>query len=586
MPQAIKTMLREFGLNDLPDGKKLVQEGRELSKSVKIGKTLFLQKYGASSEREYKERMKKAKVPMFHFQYGLSNFEMSARGLELIYKEACEHGHRIDRFGVCLDRVMGLPEEMRERMPRETGLKFDGPSEWAQIGQIVPIQPHLGDHIIGSPASLENLMCALSAGVTTVGNFSQYFTYEYPSWTDQVKRAENTIKALGVMAGLRDQGVMIHSNLDDGFPSQFYDRCSVIGWAMLEYYIINKVIGAKLTNCFGNLSQDPMTRMGYVAALDVIHEHNLVGSMIVGNTIGYTPDFDRNYGVALGYAINDYVMQMHTPTGHAINPLPVTESVRIPSPEENAMIQIFAGQVAKQAEKQYELTDFAKIERYRDLIIEKGRQFYNRVLDTFSDVIDIGDPLKLIYALKKVGAPNLEKYFAEGSGVDELGMRKPNIPTGMYDMVMEMTAFALKNVVITEETRNRFKDIKVLVACTDVHEGGKMLVNAVLRKAGANVIDLGCSVDTETLVSGIKKNSPDAVALSTYNGLALSYAEKMLELSKTEGLSTPIIMGGRLNEDGGNELPVDAVPGLHKMGIYTSDAVESLIDIIDKITKK
>ena len=206
---------------------------------------------------------------------------------------------------------------------------------------------------------------------------------------------------MGVMAGLRDQGVMLHSNLDDGFCSQFYDRCSIMGWAMMEYYIVNKVVGAKLSNGFGNLLRDPITRMGYAAALDVIHEHDIVGSMIVGNTVGYTADFDRNYGVALGYAVNDYVMQMHTPTGHAINPLPVTESVRIPSPEENAEIQIYTGQVAKLAERQYEITDFDKIDRYKDKMLEKGQQFFDRILDTFSDYIDIEDPFQLVYALKK-----------------------------------------------------------------------------------------------------------------------------------------------------------------------------------------
>ena len=169
MVKDIRTALSRMGLNYLPSGRTLVEEGRELSKSVKLGTTLFMEKYGVSSEREYKERMKKERKPMFHFHYGLSNFEMSARGLELIYNETTSRGHRVDRFGACLDRVMGLPEEMRDKMPRETGLKLDTPSDWAELGRIVPIQPHMGDHMVGSPASLENLLKALSAGVTTIG---------------------------------------------------------------------------------------------------------------------------------------------------------------------------------------------------------------------------------------------------------------------------------------------------------------------------------------------------------------------------------------------------------------------------------
>ena len=60
----------------------------------------------------------------------------------------------------------------------------------------------------------------------------------------------------------------------------------------------------------------------------------------------------------------------------------------------------------------------------------------------------------------------------------------------------------------------------------------------------------------------------------------------MLELAKKQRVATPIIMADGLNEDGGNELPIDAVSGLHEMGIHTSDAVETLIDTIDSLVKK
>ena len=93
----------------------------------------------------------------------------------------------------------------------------------------------------------------------------------------------------------------------------------------------------------------------------------------------------------------------------------------------------------------------------------------------------------------------------EGTAFDELGQRKPFVPTGMYEMIMEMTSDVLKKVSITDEIKEKFKKVKVLVGCTDVHEYGKMLVSAVLRKTGAEIIDLGCSVDADEVVDAIVK---------------------------------------------------------------------------------
>ncbi len=48
---------------------------------------------------------------------------------------------------------------------RKTGCRWAG----------APIQAHMGDFIIGFPASTENTVFALQAGVTTIGNLSQFF---------------------------------------------------------------------------------------------------------------------------------------------------------------------------------------------------------------------------------------------------------------------------------------------------------------------------------------------------------------------------------------------------------------------------
>ena len=65
-------------------------------------------------------------------------------------------GSYITRMGFIFDWIMGVPEEYRARLQPGTGLIFRTPEEWKAIGQIVPIQPHMSDHMIGCPYALEN----------------------------------------------------------------------------------------------------------------------------------------------------------------------------------------------------------------------------------------------------------------------------------------------------------------------------------------------------------------------------------------------------------------------------------------------
>ena len=49
------------------------------------------------------------------------------------------------------------------------------------------------------------------------------------------------VKALGLMAAKRDDDAMTQSYLEDGYPAQFKDYCSYIGWTLFERYLVDKV---------------------------------------------------------------------------------------------------------------------------------------------------------------------------------------------------------------------------------------------------------------------------------------------------------------------------------------------------------
>ncbi len=157
-----------------------------------------------------------------------------------LYQTAEEHHFVIDRAGICLDRRMGLPQKYRKQAPAETGPLLESLEDWRQIGQVVPIQAHTGDFMIGFPSATENTINALKAGVTTIGNLSQFFAHEVPMWHDQVTTTVETVRAIAIMAALRKQGnwcIPIGRWLRRFFTIALLSP----GWAYLERYIVRTI---------------------------------------------------------------------------------------------------------------------------------------------------------------------------------------------------------------------------------------------------------------------------------------------------------------------------------------------------------
>ena len=162
----------------LPSGESIINQGRSIAQDMRIGRTAFMDKIGVASEAEYKRQCIRDNKIMFHAHVGMNTWKATVEALTFIYKTAERNRFTVDRVGICLDRGMGLPKEWRGKIPAETGPTLDSIEEWMQIGRIIPIQPHMGDFMIGFPASTENTINALKAGVTTIGNLSQFFSHE------------------------------------------------------------------------------------------------------------------------------------------------------------------------------------------------------------------------------------------------------------------------------------------------------------------------------------------------------------------------------------------------------------------------
>lgn len=571
----------KFNIKDMPDMASINSEVDQVAKDVTIGRTLFMEKFGVSSEREYKERMMKEGHIMKHSAYGTNSWEDEEVSLRKIYDTLDENDSYIDRYGVCLDWVMGVPEEYRSKLPVGSGLVLKNEDEWAKVGQVRPLQPHCGDHMIGSLNSLENTKLALKAGVTTIGNISQYYAYEYPGLDMHQYRTENMVKAIGLMARFADKGTIIHSNLDDGFGAQFQDLANMVGYARLERYICEDLMGARMSHCFGNLFNDPITRIIFNSAMMKINTYGTPGSMIYGNTIDFGFNMPKNYAALTSYSMADAIAQMICPSGHAITPIPITEAIRVPSPEEIIDAHFTMDMAIEQAKYYKDTLDLQYIESEAEILVSCGNIFFERVLNGLDDQnIDINNACEMLAAVKAMGVPQMEENFGVGRQ-DKAAMRgrKPVRPTAIVKAIDKQQTQIMGNIKGLED--KPLKGVNVIVGSTDVHEFGKEITKNVLVEAGAEVFDMGTNVALEELGDMAIETGSKAVLMSTYNGIALTYAKGMKEMLDKLGVDIPMVMGGRLNEpkEGGG-LPVDVSEEIAQLGINVDNNIDMIVDYL------
>ena len=570
---------------ELPKGKAVIDEGRSISGQIRIGRTAFMDRMGVSSEAEYKRACMKEGRVMFHAHIGMSSWAATSRALAYIHSVAEESGFVIDRAGLCLDRRMALPEKLRHTVRAETGPMLEGEADWKNLAQVAPIQPHMGDFMIGFPGSTENTVQALKVGITTVGNLSQFFSHEVPYWNDQATTTAETVKAIALMGAFRDRGTLVHSYLEDGYGALFQDCCTVAGWALLERHIVENLIGAKLTHCNGGLTSDPVKRAGWIFALDEIHEHDCVGSMFYGDTISFTEDFNINRGLIAEYITWDVLAQLECPTGHAVLPLPVTEAVRVPSGDEIAEAHVFGRRVEQLARRLRPHVSFEAPKTFARTIVDNGRKVCENALSGLEEAgVDTKDPVELLYVLKKMKPGLFEEMFGVGpaDGSAESG-HCPIVPTDVFHSWKneeEKIMFFFR----APAHRKLLQGKKILIASTDVHEHALFLIRRVLSDAdvGAEVIDLGAEVDPDEIAREAIENSADAVMISTHNGMALEYCKEFKVEMLHRDLSVPIFVGGVLNQKfEEQEMPVDVTDEIARMGFHPCIRLQDMIKVLE-----
>ncbi len=567
--------LREFVRQPLPSPRGLRQAARASAAQISVGKSAFLLEQGASSELEYKQHAMREGRIMYHAHIGMNDVQTTARALRDIHRELATRGYRLDRAGFALDRRMGLPATHRERVAAETGPMLTADSDWDEFAQAAPVQPHLGDFMIGQPASVANCAQALRIGCTTVGNLSQYFSFAAPGWSDQVATASASCEAMMLLAEFRRQGTLLHSYLEDGYGALFRHCASIAAWAMLERYIVEELIGARLSHCIGGLTTDPVRRAGWVFALQEIHQGRHIGSMIYGDTLSFGREFEHNRALTAEYLLWDMLAQLRSPSGHALLPLPVTEAIRIPSADEIIEAQLFGRRVEASARRLYPHVDFTAADAFAANLVRQGKTIYANALAGLADLgADLENPLQLLYLLKQMGAQNFEALYAAEFLDDVDGY------SDMYRLTQNLVD-EHRPLFVGGEMGARVAGRRFIVASADVHEHAAGALAQLLDEAGAEVVYLGAEQNPDDLVRSIREQGADALLLSTHNGMALEYATQLRDLLDRDDLSLPVIMGGVLNQKVEDQaLPVPVAEQIRALGMQPALSLPSIAGLL------
>jgi methylmalonyl-CoA mutase cobalamin-binding subunit len=532
---------------------------------VTVQRCPFLDLHGVASEAEFKRRAMQSGRLMFHAQIGYRDPEQSRRAWAEIY-EGCAP----DRYGICLDWSMGYPARQRRGKPRGTGLILDTPDAFRALTQMAPVAPHFGDFVMGTPAALENTAAALQAGATIIGNLGQYFTFRLPHWDDDVETTLSTVRALGLITAQKVE-VLVHSNLDDGFAAWFSDLASALGAAAIERYVVEELIGARVAHCFGHTFGDPVTRLAFQRALAVVNP--TPGSMLYGNTTAYGSSDAANYGALAGYLLVDLMGQATKPSGHAVNPVPVTEAQRIPAPQEVTAAHLAGRRLADKLPGLLPLFDEAKAIALVPPLLAGAEAFKTRTLDALDSAgIDIRDPAQVMLALRRLGAHRLEQI----AGTPKRVLQSPHATE------MEHTAErVLGRLDPAARERLRRTGTRICTASTDVHFYGKRLMDMIGQRAGLVTVDGGISTDPDDLAEILQSSGARILVLATYNGVALSYVQRLKAECAARNLDVAIYVGGRLNEimsDADKNLPVDVENELRQTGVVPCADLDELME--------
>lgn len=563
----------------IPDWRTLLDEGHSAGERVTRQATKANTNRGVTSQREWADLCLARQQFRTQMNIGLPTWGMTEVALRKVCDSFEREGLRPpDAYQLILERRMGLPAEERPNAPQETGPVLWTDADWSALGQSAAIQPQAP--LFGTPASFENALKGLSAGLDTMGNFAN-FVLHYPYFDDEVAQASSVLKALGAVLPHAEHGVVVDSYLEDGHCGAFGDLRSIIGWALMEHHIVEKLCGVPFALAFGGLTGDPFKRAAVLRALEICTSpETLRYGYLHGGTVSHTGSREHNLAAFLHDATISLAAIHHFGWGCAYLAVPLTERERVPAVNETMEVHRLVRHNEGYAKELAARIDWSGVENQATELASGGTRWFQRVKEFLHRIgIDLTNPLELMLAARQISPNEFER-------VGLCGEDSPAQPTDL----LEITNRETKSIITAVQASGlRSEQIRVAVASTDVHWPAKSIIEHVLQECGALVVDGGLAADPERLVEQATSTGCSAIVVTTHNGWALNFGKRLVdECKRTETDGLTIIMGGVLNEDAGanSELPRDVTAPLNELGIITTNDFLVLVETLGTLRKE
>lgn len=581
MDQALKEYIASLIPEDFPDGREMVQEGMEMAKDIPWNKSRFLKESGFESHLEYRKHNLKNGKQTYQLLMGLSTLEEELEGIKKIDEFAKRTGFEVRSMQSIPSQLVGLAPEYWEGAPKPTSYMMEKEEDWLAHTEAAPVDVCWQDWHMASPNNLEQTKRALKAGTSRLGCFST-FVWEYPGYHDEKNRFADMCRTMGILAAKKEEGMDCITYPEDGMPGFFMDVVSFVGYEMLEHYIIEELCGARMSFSFGGLLSEILPRMSFALAMEKLYgtpEHPFVTYYNGSTNDQWDHDIEANYGLGASEMLIESIINLKYNMPAIINPVSITEALRVPTLDELFNIVKCGIGVERKAKEWLEFIDFSKFEDMRDLLIEKGTKFYQNVLKDFKEAgVDIEDPLQMIVVLRRFDPCRFEQEFHPSK--EEFGHFETYVPT-----VLGRETLAEKDKIVSELKRkgydNLIKGKKIVCVSADGHSYGLLLIDNVWTELNATVINGGTNTEPAFVLDLADEEDADDICISVHCGQSLDYAKQLIENAKKRGKKYNIIMGGLLNAMvPGYTEPIDVSDLIKEMGICATNDFEEQINFM------
>ena len=188
----------------------------------------------------------------------------------------------------------------------------------------------------------------------------------------------------------------------------------LIGMALIEKYIAEDLLGAKVAHSFGDMFHSPYKRLVFLAALKQIHGDEAFGSMVFTNKLGRAKgQIGLNDAHLCTCLLFDMAGQVYYQTGHAVTVMADCGLDDQVTNEEIVRKLALARELEAYVPEVLHAIDFCAVDQEAADLVARGTQLKDNMLDYLNNFIDVKDPYIMMLAIKTAGVKNLVEELSD-----------------------------------------------------------------------------------------------------------------------------------------------------------------------------